>query len=72
MNNMVLLGFSNSMDCRKTKKGLRLEAMRQLRDWPRWAMIRTQTKTAIAGVQKRRQRDSVLLGGVARQQRGET
>lgn len=52
---MVLLGFRNSMDCRKTNKGLRLEAMRQLRDWPRWATIRTQTKTATAGVQKRRQ-----------------
>ena len=54
-NNMVLLGFNHSVDCRTMRKGLGLEAMRQLRDRPRWALIRTQTETATAGGQKRRQ-----------------
>jgi len=52
---MVLLGFNHSVDCRATRKGLGLEAMRQLRDRPRWALIRTQMETATAGGQKRRQ-----------------
>lgn len=44
-----------TLDCRTTRKRLGLEAMRQLRDRPRWALIRTQTETATAGGQKRRQ-----------------
>lgn len=50
-NNMVITITTLDWD---NKKRLGLEAMRQL-ETGRWALIRTQTETATAGGQKRRQ-----------------